>query len=690
MLANNISKGGEAGLLAKEIPLEVALEGVPEKKISQLKNKGFHTLDDLLHLFPKRYEDRSHMVDSVRELAQHNEQKVMFVGTLKEVFVNYGKDILTLVVQDKEQSEIKIRWFHQNYLRQQFVIGRRYVFYGKIHYSEQYGYDISAPSYFGEETRAAQTPLPVYSKLPGMSAEYLTDCIQKALELNKTIRCDDPIPEYLRKSLDIVSLNEFLQKAHMPQNMDDVAAVNKRQVAETLIPFCMEMQERKYEAATTTDKTVNPALAKQALSFFQKGLSFDLTKDQLTTLQEMCNTVASGKRLDALVQGDVGCGKTMIAEGMTAIMLTAGYQVAIMAPTTVLAEQHYEEFKSRFQSANTEVVFLGSNLKAKEKKLLLEKIKTGAAGVVIGTQAIIGKDVTYHSLGLTIADEEHRFGVNQRKALREKAIAGAHSISMSATPIPRTLALALYGEATTIYNIYTKPAGRKPVKTIAYSDELKTYDAMYRQIQIGRQVYVVCPLISASDALADVDSLEETEAKMRDYYTKYPNVKIACISSKMKEDEIKRNIHEFAIGNYQILLSTTIVEVGVNVPNATVMVIKNAERFGLAQLHQLRGRVGRGEHQSYCVLLSKDKMNPRIQAMVKTNDGFEIAKLDLEQRGMGNLVGTEQSGYDEAVNAMILYKDMYEKISEELDAIIQGKIRYDNTKRMVRSLRGDA
>lgn len=213
---------------------------------------------------------------------------------------------------------------------------------------------------------------------------------------------------------------------------------------------------------------------------------------------------------------------------------------------------------------------------------------------------------------------------------------------------------------------------------------------MYRQIQIGRQVYVVCPLISASDALADVDSLEETEAKMRDYYTKYPNVKIACISSKMKEDEIKRNIHEFAMGNYQILLSTTIVEVGVNVPNATVMVIKNAERFGLAQLHQLRGRVGRGEHQSYCVLLSKDKMNPRIQAMVKTNDGFEIAKLDLEQRGMGNLVGTEQSGYDEAVNAMILYKDMYEKISEELDAIIQGKIRYDNTKRMVRSLRGDA
>ena len=331
-------------------------------------------------------------------------------------------------------------------------------------------------------------------------------------------------------------------------------------------------------------------------------------------------------------------------------------------------------------------MYLGSKLKAKEKRLMLEKIKNGEAGVIIGTQTIIGKNVEYKALGLTITDEEHRFGVNQRKALREKAIEGAHSISMSATPIPRSLALAIYGEGTVVYNIHTMPSGRKPVTTIAYSDEVKTYEAMYRQIKAGRQVYVVCPLITSSEALVGVDSLEDTEAKMREYYQKYPEVKIACISGKMKEEEIKQNIHDFADGKYHILLSTTIVEVGVNVPNATVMVIKNAEHFGLAQLHQLRGRVGRGKHQSYCVLLCKDKTNPRIQAMVKTTDGFEIAQLDLEQRGMGDLVGTAQSGFDKAVNAMILYKEMYEKINTELSVIIQGKIRYDNTKKMVQTL----
>lgn len=660
---------------------------MPERKIAQLKKKGFNTMHDLLHFLPRRYEDRSNMVEKVSGLSQYIGQKVVFAGTVTDVSVNYGKEILTLTVQDAQKEEIKVRWFHQNYLRQQFISGRRYVFYGKVKYSEQYGYDISAPSYFGEEKSAIKAPLPVYTKLPGMSADYLGDCIQKVLELNRTIKCEDPIPDYLRTALDILDLNTFLEKAHKPQTMEDVALVSRRQVAETLIPFCMEMQERKYEAASTTDKCANAAQAQQALLFFKRGLSFELTPDQLNTLEEMRQVVSSGKRLDALVQGDVGCGKTMIAEGMTAIMLAAGYQVAIMAPTTVLAEQHYAEFKEKFKPAKHQVVFLSSNMKAKEKRLLLAKIESGEAQVIIGTQAIISKDVEYHSLGLTIADEEHRFGVNQRRALREKAIAGAHSISMSATPIPRSLALALYGEMTSVYNIHTMPSGRKPVTTIAYSDEIKTYEAMYRQIKAGRQVYVVCPLIAASETLAGVDSVEETEEKMRDYYKKYPEVQIACINGKMKEHEIKQNIREFAEGRYHILLSTTIVEVGVNVPNATVMVIKNAERFGLAQLHQLRGRVGRGSHQSYCVLLSKEKSNPRIQAMVKTTDGFEIAKLDLEQRGMGNLVGTEQSGYDKAVDAMIMYRDMYEKINSELDSIIQGEIRYNNAKKMVQTLR---
>ena len=317
-------------------------------------------------------------------------------------------------------------------------------------------------------------------------------------------------------------------------------------------------------------------------------------------------------------------------------------------------------------------------MKTKEKKEAYAQIACGAALVVIGTQAVIGKDVVFHNLGLTIVDEEHRFGVVQRKLLREKAMEGAHAISMSATPIPRSIALALYGDSTVIYNIKTMPSGRKPVKTIAYTNEERTYEATYRQIQCGRQAYVICPMISASDAVEGVDSLEETYEKCKTFFEKYPKVKIGCINGKMKPDEIKKIIDEFAAGSIHILLSTTIVEVGVNVPNATVIVIKNAERFGLAQLHQLRGRVGRGTEQAFCVLLSRDKENPRLQAMVRTNDGFEIAKEDLEQRGAGNLVGNEQSGFDEALDMMVTLPELYKTITSELDKIFQAKVRYEH------------
>lgn len=676
-------------MTAKEVPLETALKGLPSRKITQLINKGFQTVDDLLRFLPRRHEDRSNVISDYRLLPNYIGQKITVAGNVEEVSVNYGKDILTVILKGDNGSSIRINWFHQNYLKNQIATGHRYVFYGKLHFSQQYGFDISAPSYFDAEIVALKTPLPIYGKIPGMSAEYLSECIQKALAYNKTVKCDDPIPEYLRAALNIDDWQTFLDKAHTPQTMRDVEDVSKRKIAEILLPFCMEMLERKYEVRTETDRVVDASKAEDALATFADQLPFPLTTDQAETLNQMHQVITSGRRLDALVQGDVGCGKTVIAEGITAMMLAAGYQTVIMAPTTVLAEQHYTEFSQRFSSQSCEVVFLGSGLKAKEKKSLLTKIKLGEAKIIVGTQAVISKDVEYAALGLTIADEEHRFGVNQRQALREKAMEGAHSISMSATPIPRSLALALYGDATTVYNIHTMPSGRKPVKTIAYSDEAKTYEALYRQIQMGRQGYVVCPLITSSDALQGVDSLEETLKKMQKFYKRYPEVKIACINGHMKEAEIKDILHAFANGEYHILLSTTIVEVGVNVPNASVMVIKNAERFGLAQLHQLRGRVGRGQYQSFCVLLSQEKNNPRIQAMVKTLDGFEIAKIDLEQRGMGNLVGTEQSGYDKAVNAMMMYNGMYEQINKVLDEVIQGKIRYDNTKKMVQALKGE-
>lgn len=673
--------------LTTQMPIEAALPKVQQKKLAQLRKKGLETVDDLLGYLPRRYEDRSVVLWDFNDLWDHRDEKIAVAGKLKEIFNNYTKDYLKLTLEDPFGNEMSVALFHQNYLAREFSKNKSFVFYGKLSHSEQYGYAINSPSYFAESEKASSAPLPIYSKVPGMADEYLTGCIAKALEFAKTAKVTDPISEALRAKLGIVGRLEFFRMAHNPSTMDDVAKVERRQTAEMLLPFCMALIERKYAAKKDSDRTANKLVAQQALRMFEKRIPFTLTPDQKSTLEDMTNTIVSGRRLDALVQGDVGCGKTAVAEGMAAVMLESGYQVAVMAPTTVLAEQHFHEFSERFKDSGREVVFLGDKLKAKEKRARLEKIKSGAAGIIIGTHAVISKDVEYQNLGLTITDEEHRFGVKQRNALQEKAMDGAHSISMSATPIPRSIALALYGDTTTIYSIHTMPAGRKPVKTIAYSNEERTYEAIYRQIKEGHQAYVICPLIENSDVMENVDSLEETDLKMTRYFARYPEVKIGCISGRMKKENIQAVIDDFAAGNTHILLSTTIVEVGVNVPNATVMLIKNAERFGLAQLHQLRGRVGRGKHQSYCVLLSDDRDNRRLRAMVETNDGFEIAKIDLEQRGMGNLVGTEQSGFDAAVNAMVLYHDLYEQVNAELEKIMQGKLRYDETVRMAETLR---
>ena len=356
-----------------------------------------------------------------------------------------------------------------------------------------------------------------------------------------------------------------------------------------------------------------------------------------------------------------------------------GYQAAIMCPTAVLAEQHFKSLSEQLSPFNIKVSLLTSNLTAKEKKVVLADIQDGKAQVIVGTHAVISKDVKFKELALTIVDEEHRFGVEQRDALAEKAKTGVHNVSMTATPIPRTIASAVYGENTQIISVHTMPSGRKPVKTIVYGNEEKVYASMYNQIRAGHQCYVVCPLIEESDSetLAGVESVEETYSKMTAWFSKYPEVSIKMINGNMKPADVKDAISAFSAGKCQIIISTTIIEVGVNVPNATVIVVKNAERFGLAQLHQLRGRVGRGDAQSYCVLLSKQKTNPRLLAMEETTDGFEIARKDLELRGTGDIVGTKQSGIDKDVTLMLEYPDLYKKIVKEVDTIFEGKRRLE-------------
>lgn len=358
---------------------------------------------------------------------------------------------------------------------------------------------------------------------------------------------------------------------------------------------------------------------------------------------------------------------------ISAIFAVNGYQCVVMAPTKILATQHYEDFKKLLTPVGIEVELLVEGQKAAERKKTIARIKDGSVKIIIGTSSVLSEKVEYKDLALLITDEEHRFGVAQREALMEKAKDGIHCISMSATPIPRSLALAINGNSTRIIDVKTMPSGRKPVQTILFGNEEKTYEAMYRQIAEGHQCYIVCPLVDKSDSesMENVESVDETYQKATDYFqTHHPSVKIAAITGKTKKVEQQEILNAYVAGDIHILIATTIVEVGVNVPNATVMVIKNAERFGLAQLHQLRGRVGRSSTQSYCVLLSKDKENPRLLTMVRTTDGFEIAKADLEQRGAGDLIGVEQSGFNKVLTCMTQHKELYNAILSEIGKTI--------------------
>jgi ATP-dependent DNA helicase RecG len=341
-----------------------------------------------------------------------------------------------------------------------------------------------------------------------------------------------------------------------------------------------------------------------------------------------------------------------------------------MAPTGVLARQHFKELSSYAEKFGYETVYLGGDLKAKEKKEVLKKIKSGEAAFVVGTHAVISDDVEFKSLALTIVDEEHKFGVIQRESLRKKAGEGVHNISMSATPIPRSLALTLYGDAMDIFTISTMPNGRKPVKTAVVNEDKAVFDFMNHEIKKGHQCYIVCPLIGGDGVIPDEDkgppeSVEEVYQKVCDYFLiNNPSVKAAVITGKMKDEEKTRIIGEFSRNETQILIATTIIEVGVNVPNATVITVMNAERFGLAGLHQLRGRVGRSDLQSYCMLKSTELENDRLKVMCRTTNGFEIAEEDLKLRGTGDFLGTRQSGDDENVKLMLKYPQIYEQIKD--------------------------
>lgn len=643
--------------------MELKEIGITPQKLKQFEKRDIFTVEDLLRFYPNNYRDYRKPV-AFAECAQHSGETVVAVGKVVSKRVLNGKHTMCKM-QDAAGDTATIFWFNQPYRFKYVESDREYAVGGPVTWDAKYGSaSFASPDFFERTDEAKLCLKPMYRKIGGMADIYLRDAIDEAID-----RIDLCSPDYLtRKEQEALSVRNFRDSvlaAHHPQDEKDIEAAQRRQVVDALYPFCVGLEEKKNKAAKNSWAKISSVAAARDVA---AALPYELTPDQKSAVNSIVAQMKTGKRVDALVQGDVGCGKTVVAVILAAVVCNNGFQTAVMCPTTVLASQHYEEFSRILCPLGYTVELLQSGLKAAERKKKLADIASGRTQVVIGTQAIFGENVQFSALALTVVDEEHRFGVRQREMLRQKAEDGIHSVSMSATPIPRSIAMTIYGEGTGIVNIRTRPAGRKPVKTILYSNEEKVYQSICNQIQQGHQCYVVCPLIETSDSelLEGVDSVEATKEKMEAWFSRYANVKIETLTGDMKAEELHACIQRFADNKAQILIATTVVEVGVNIPNATVMLIKNAERFGLAQLHQLRGRVGRSSLQSYCVLLSEQKDNERLLAMVETNDGFEIAQKDLELRGTGQLLGTKQSGTDGYIEMMLQYPDIYRNIRELL------------------------
>lgn len=641
---------------------------IPKNKIKQFMSKGICTLEDLVRYFPRKYYDfrRPVLIRNVQD-----GEVVAVVGTIQDI--KQGDKYVRAKVSDGT-GYLYVTWFQQHYVAKQLETGKEYIFCGKINIDPEYRSKQMLPMFFSRDIDKLKSIIPVYPKIPGMSDDYLKQSIQSALALMKN--CEHLEQEIVRK-FSLMKWSDAVRAIHQPKDFHVLKKAQERIVFDELFEYAMQMYEVEEE-----NQTRSPFVMKQfqEVGELLKKLPFELTEGQRQTLRAISVQMKHGKRVNALLQGDVGCGKSIVAFLLMFVAAENGYQSAMMAPTQVLAKQHYEELSKLIDGTPYRAAYLSSEMKARERKNILNEIREGNVQFIIGTHAVLQEDVVIPKLALTIVDEEHRFGVVQRNQLKNKAKEGVHHITMSATPIPRSLALAIWGNAKEIYTIKTMPKGRKPVKTVLLNDERRVYNGIYQQIRQGHQCYVVCPLIEDSDAesMQDVDSVETTYEKMTRYFAQYPEVKIEMISGKMKQEEIDAAIERFARNEVNVLVSTTIIEVGVNVPNATMIVIKNAERFGLAQLHQLRGRVGRSDFQSYCVLFSEDKDNPKLKAMVETTDGFVIAQKDLELRGAGDFIGTKQSGQNKYVMLMMSNLPLYIKIKEEVKQIYQDPKRLSN------------
>ena len=639
----------------KERPV-TDLNGVTAKKVEPLRKIGVTSVLDLLTVYPRRYIDRSKQI-AIDDLTVGEEGMILVaVSKVTTRRMRNRRSLVEVSVAD-ETGSMRLVFFNQPWRSKQLSEGDEIIIFGRLDlYQGRNQMTNPIVDLVGDRTGRIVAVYP-QSEIAGVQSWDLDSLVAEALRRVMKVRdFEDPVPEQIRDKYRLVDRSKAFHQIHRPDSMQEVAEARRRLVFDELLRIQLELVQRKIQLEKLT-KGISHNSSGVLTAKFHNELPYELTSAQKRVISEISEDLESHSPMHRLLQGDVGSGKTVVAVTALLSAVESGHQGAFMAPTEVLAEQHFSSISKLLESMEVEdnvslleqrplrIELLTSNVSATHRRELLQKLSTGEIDIVVGTHALIQDEILFASLGVVVIDEQHRFGVDQRAALKEKQSDGVvpDVLVMTATPIPRTAAMTVYGDLD-VSILDEMPLGRIPIETFWVKDEQEAWESIFEEVREGRQAYVVCPLIDESDSLS-VRSAEETFSRLSKQV--FPDLRVELLHGRIKTNEKNEIMEKFRTGNVDVLVATTVIEVGVDVPNATVMVVLDADRFGIAQLHQLRGRVGRGSSSSFCFLVGEAGTaigEERLKALVETTDGFELAEVDLELRGEGTIMADRQKG----------------------------------------------